>query len=331
MTEHSSGITAKRSFNIMKILRGFWTNSGIVIVYIVLFILFSLFIPYFFTLRNMIALGLSVSMVSMVACTMLFCLASGDFDLSVESIVAFSGVVTAVVINMSGNVFLGIICGIAGGGLIGLMNGLIIAKIHINALITTLAMAQMVRGFTFIVCGGQARTIGNANFFSLGNGNFFGIPNPILISILCFGVFGILINKTTYGKDSLAIGGNIEAAHLAGINVDRIKIIIFMVQGLMAGFAGVVLASRMTSGQPNAALGFSLDVISACVLGGVSLKGGIAPIKGVIVGVLIMGTVQDAMNLMNIPTFYQYIARGGILIIAVTIDQIKQERLRKST
>jgi len=98
----------------------------------------------------------------------------------------------------------------------------------------------------------------------------------------------------------------------------------------MAGFAGVVLASRMTSGQPNAALGFSLDVISACVLGGVSLKGGIAPIKGVIVGVLIMGTVQDAMNLMNIPTFYQYIARGGILLIAVTIDQIKQERLRKS-
>ncbi len=330
MTEYSSGVTANRSFNIMNLLRKFWTNSGIVIVYIVLFVLFSLFIPYFLTLRNMIALGLSVSMVSMVACTMLFCLGSGDFDLSVESIVAFSGVTAAVVINLSGNVFLGIICGIVGGGIIGLLNGLIIAKIHINALITTLAMLQIVRGLTFIVSGGQARTIGNADFFSLGNGILFGIPNPIWIGILCFGVFGILINKTTYGKNTLAIGGNIEASRLAGINVDRTKIIIFLVQGLMAGFAGVVLASRMTSGQPNAAQGFSLDVISACVLGGASLKGGIAPIKGVIVGVLIMGTVQDAMNLMNIPTFYQYIARGGILLIAVTIDQIKQQRLRKS-
>lgn len=270
-------------------------------------------------------LGLSVSMVGMVACTMLFCLASGDFDLSVENIIAFSGVATAVVINMTGNVMLGIIIGIMGGGLIGLLNGVIIAKAGINALITTLAMSQIVRGLAFIVSGGSAVGISQEKFFKLGNGQFLSIPNPIWITIICFFAFGILLNKTSYGKNTLAMGGNLEASRLAGISVDRIKILIFTLQGMMAGFAGVVLSSRMTSGQPNTSVGFSLNVISACVLGGVSLSGGVAPIQGAIVGVLIMGTVQNAMNLMNIPTFYQYVVSGLILLIAVLIDKFKQQ------
>ena len=265
-------------------------------------------------------------MVGMVAMTMLFALASGDFDLSVEAIVAFSGVTAAMVINSTGSILIGIIAGIVGGGVIGLLNGVIIAKAKINALITTLAMMQIVHGLAFIVSGGSAVGISDARFFALGNSRMLGIPNPIWITILMFIIFGVLLNRTTYGKNTLAIGGNIEAARLAGINVDRIKIIIFTLQGAMAGFAGVVLASRMTSGQPNTSVGFSLDVISACVLGGVSLSGGIAPIAGAIVGVLIMGTIQNAMNLMNIPAFYQYVVRGLILLIAVLIDQLKQTK-----
>lgn len=302
-----------------------WDNSGMLLIFIILIILLSIFVPYFFTWRNMVGLGLSVSMVGMVACTMVFCLASGAFDLSVENIVAFSGVTAAMIINMTNNVFLGIIGGIIGGGLFGLLNGLIIAKAGINALITTLAMSQIIRGLAFIVSRGSAVGIKNVKFFALGNGQFLSIPNPIWITIICFVIFGILLNKTTYGKNTLAMGGNIEAARLAGINVDKIKILIFTLQGLMAGFAGVVLASRMTSGQPNTSVGFSLDVISACVLGGVSLAGGVAPIQGAIVGVLIMGTVQNAMNLMNIPTFYQYVVRGLILLIAVLIDKFKEQ------
>lgn len=273
----------------------------------------------------MVGLGLSVSMVGMVACTMVFCLASGAFDLSAENIVAFSGVTAAMIINMTGSVFLGIIGGIIGGGIFGLLNGIIIAKAGINALITTLAMSQIIRGLAFIVSRGSAVGISNEKFFTLGNGQFLSIPNPIWITIFCFIVFGILLNKTTYGKNTLAMGGNIEAARLAGIGVDKVKIAIFSLQGLMAGFAGVVLASRMTSGQPNTSVGFSLDVISACVLGGVSLSGGVAPIQGAIVGVLIMGTVQNAMNLMNIPTFYQYVVRGLILLIAVLMDKFKEQ------
>ena len=309
-----------------KLVKYLWENSGMVIIYLGIFILLSFTVPYFFTLRNMIGLALSVSMVGMVAMTMLFALASGDFDLSVEAIVAFSGVTAAMVINSTGSVIVGIIAGILGGGLIGFINGVIIAKAKINALITTLATMQMVHGLAFIVSGGSAVGISNAKFFVLGNSRMLGIPNPIWITLAMFAIFGVLLNKTTYGKNTLAIGGNIEAARLAGINVDNVKILIFSLQGLVSGFAGVVLASRMTSGQPNTSVGFSLDVISACVLGGVSLSGGVAPIAGAIVGVLIMGTIQNAMNLMNIPAFYQYVVRGLILLIAVLIDQMKQTK-----
>ena len=309
---------------IFTLFKDLWEKSGMVVIYLVLFIALSIFVPYFFTLRNMIGLGLSVSMVGMVACTMLFCLASGDFDLSVENIVAFAGVFCAVIINSTGSVALGVLGGILGGALFGLINGTIIAKAGINALITTLGMAQIIRGLGFIVSGGSAVGIKEVSFFAIGNGSLLGIPTPIWITIFCFIIFGVLLNNTTYGKNTLAMGGNMEAARLAGIGVNKVKILIFTIQGAMAGFAGVVLASRMTSGQPNTSVGFSLDVISACVLGGVSLSGGIAPIQGAIVGVLIMGTVQNAMNLMNIPTFYQYVVRGAILLIAVLVDKFKE-------
>ena len=307
-----------------------WDDSGMLIVFIMLFVALAIFVPYFFSWVNMIGLMLSVSMVGMVACTMLFCLASGDFDLSVEAVVAFSGVIAAVVINQTGSVIAGIAVGMLAGAIVGMVNGIIIAKFRINALITTLATMQIVKGLTFIVSKGSAVGIYVPRFFLLGTGRTLDIPNPIWITAILFLAFGFLLNKITYGRNTLAIGGNKEAARLSGINVDRIKIVIFAVQGLIAGFAGVVLASRMTSGQPNTSQGFSLDVISACVLGGVSLSGGAGTITGTIVGVLIMGTVQNAMNLMNISSFYQYVVRGCILLAAVLFDQFKQNRMKKA-
>jgi len=264
-----------------------------------------------------------MSMVGMVACTMLFCLASGDFDLSVESIVAFSGVLAAIVISKTSNVTLGVLCGVIAGGLVGLFNGVVISRLKINALITTLATMQIVRGLGFIVSGGKAVGITASAFFFLGTGKFLLIPIPVWVTVVCFVVFGLLLNKTIFGRNTLAIGGNEKAARLAGIAVGKTKILIFALQGLMSGFAGIILASRMTSGQPNTSFGFSLDVISACVLGGVSLTGGVGTITGIIVGVLIMGTVQNAMNLLNIPPFYQYVARGTILLAAVLLDKLK--------
>jgi L-arabinose transport system permease protein len=307
-------------------LKGLWDNAGMLVVFVLMFAGLSVSVPNFCTWVNMVGLALSVSLVGMVACTMLFCLASGDFDLSVESIVAFAGVLAAVMINRTGSVAIGIVLGILAGGGIGFFNGFVIAKLRINALIATLASMQIVRGLCFIASGGIAVGVSNPGFFVLGTGTFLKIPNPVWITLACFLVFGFVLNKTTFGPNTLAIGGNREAARLAGIPVTRIKILIFGMQGLVAGFAGVVMASRMTSGQPNSSAGFSLDVISACVLGGVSLTGGVGTMLGTIVGVLIMGTVQNAMNLLNTPTFYQYVARGAILLAAVLFDQLRRSR-----
>lgn len=304
-------------------------NSGMLVVFLVMFVTLSLTVDSFFTSINMLGLALSVSMVGMVACTMLFCMASGDFDLSIESIVACAGVVAVVVVNSTGSVGKGIAAGVAVGTLVGVFNGLVISVLKINALITTLATMQIVRGLGFIASDGVAVGARVEAFFTLGIGQYLAIPYPIWITVFCFILFGILLNRTTFGRNTLAIGGNEEAARLAGIPVTRTKVIIFTLQGMMAGFAGVVLASRITSGQPNTSQGFSLDVISACVLGGVSLSGGVGTMTGVIVGVLIMGCAQNAMNLLNVETFYQYVARGVILLAAVLFDQMKQRLAAK--
>lgn len=313
-----------------KSLQNVVANSGMLIIFVLLYIVLALSIESFFTWRNSVALALSVASVGMVACTMLFCLASGDFDLSVESIVACSGVLAAVVTNDTGSIVAGVLAGIAMGAIVGLANGCVIAKLKINALITTLATMQIVRGLALIVSGGRAVSIQEAGFDALGRTLLLGVPTPIWITVGCFTLFGILLNFTPYGRNALAIGGNEEATRLAGVAVARTKILIFTIQGMMAGFAGVILASRLGSGQPNTSAGFSLDVISACVLGGVSLTGGVGTITGCLVGVLIMGMVQNAMNLQGVETFYQYVVRGLILLAAVLFDRMRQGFYRRA-
>lgn len=301
-------------------------QAGMLLVLALLFLGCALFVENFLSVANMKGLALAVSMTGMVACTMLFCLAAGDFDLSIGSVVACAGVVAALVMNRTGSIFLGVIAALACGAASGLINGFVVAKLRINALITTLATMQIVRGFGYIVSDYKAVGIVKEDFFVLGQSRFLGVDTPIWITIACFLVFGFILNRTVFGRDTLAVGGNLEAAHLAGIAVDRVKIAIFTAQGVMAAFAGLVLASRMTSGQPNTSQGFELDVISACVLGGVSLTGGIGSMGFVVAGVLIMGIVQNAMNLLNIAPGYQYVARGGILLAAVLFDRWKRRR-----
>ena len=323
-TKSQAPISAKGSgHNAPSRLRIVLEDWSLIILFAVFFAILSVSVEYFFSLQNLIGLALSVSQIGMVACTMMFCLACRDFDLSVGSIVAFAGLLCATIISSTGSISLGIVASLVAGAFIGAVNGVIIAKLRINALIATLAMMEIVRGLGFIVSGGQAIGISNEAFFALGNTMILGLPVPVIITILCFVVFGVALNRTTYVRNILAIGGNPDAARLAGVNVTRSRILVFLFQGLICALAGIILASRITSGQPNAAMGFELNVMSACVLGGVSLAGGRATISGVIVGVLIMGTVENAMNLQNIDAFYQYLVRGMILLAAVTIDQLK--------
>jgi L-arabinose transport system permease protein len=291
--------------------------------YLVLFVVLSLTVENFFSSGNLIGLMLSVSQIGMVACTMMMCLASRDFDLSVGTTIAFSGVLGALILERTDSVGLAVGGALLSGALIGAGNGVLIAYCRVNALIATLATMLMVRGLAFIVSKGQAVGIANEAFISFSEQRIFGLPMPVIVLSLCFIVFGVLLNHTVFGRNTLAIGGNPEAANLAGVNVKSLRVWIFLIQGVVTAIAGLILASRITSGQPNAAQGFELDVISACVLGGVSLQGGKARISGVLIGVLIMGTVENVMNLKDVDTFYQYLMRGVILLAAVMFDQMK--------
>ncbi len=325
-TANSTSISSQESKKSLFKIDQFWDRFGMLTVFAVLFLLCVVFVPNFGSMINMRGLGLAISMSGMIACAMLFCLACGDLDLSVASIVACSGVVTAVAINSTESVTLGIGAGLLSGVAFGLFNGFIIAKLRVNALITTLATMQIARGLGYIISDGKAVGITEEGFFSLGNASFLGLPIPVWLTIATFAVFSFLLNKTVYGRNTLAIGGNEEAARLAGVNVTRTKLIIFTASGLISALAGVILAARMTSGQPMTSVGFELTVISACVLGGVSLKGGIGKISYVVAGVLILGTVENAMNLLNISPFAQYVVRGGILLAAVIFDRYKQQK-----
>ncbi|CAG4900107.1 L-arabinose ABC transporter permease AraH [Paraburkholderia gardini] len=301
-------------------------KSGIVMVFLILFAVLALTVPDFVSARNIQGLLLSVTLIGSISVTMMFVLALGEVDLSVASIVAFSGVVASTLITATHSVVLGVAAGVLAGGAVGLVNGVLVARYKINSLIVTLAMMEVVRGLAFITSNGDAVMISEERFFDLGGGSFLGISYPIWSNIVGFVLFGFLLKKTVFGKNVLAVGGNSEAALLAGLPVTRIKIAVFVLQGLVTGFAGVMLASRMSLGDPKTSVGLELGVISACVLGGVSLTGGVATISGVLVGVLIMGSVQDAMSLMNVPTFYQYLIRGGILLLAVLFDQYRRNK-----
>ncbi|MBW9089547.1 L-arabinose ABC transporter permease AraH [Rhizobium wenxiniae] len=306
--------------SLKKLLLG---EQGLVVLFAVAFFIVSLTVPNFLTERNMLGLLQSVVTIGIVACTMMFCLASRDFDLSVGSTVAFSGMVAVMASNATGSIPLGILAALACGSAVGLVNGLVIARFRINALITTLATMQIVRGLALISSDGRAVGINDPGFYQLALSRFLGVPTPIWVMLVAFIIFGFLLNRTVFGKNTLAIGGNPEASRLAGVNVVNMRVWIFMLQGLVCAVAGILLASRITSGQPNAATGLELSVISACVLGGVSLAGGRAAMSGVIVGVLIMGIAENVMNLLNIQAFYQYVVRGLILLLAVLLDNLR--------
>lgn len=322
-SEFASG---KGRIGFPKAVRTLMDTSGLIAIFILLFIGLSVLVPDFLTGRNIVGLLLSVTLIGTIATTMMLVLALGEVDLSVASIVAFTGVVAAVITSSSGSVFIGVAAGVAAGAAVGAFNGFVVARFGVNSLIATLAAMEFVRGLAYITSGGDAVMITVPAFFDLGSASFLGLTVPVWTMIFCFIIFGILLNVTAFGRNVLATGGNSEAANLAGVNVRRLKITVFALQGIVAGIAGVLLTSRMGLGDPNTSIGLELAVISACVLGGVSLSGGVASITGVLVGVLIMGCVQNAMGLLNVPTFYQYLVRGAILLLAVLFDRWKQTR-----
>lgn len=302
---------------------------GLILALVLLIAAFSMASEYFFTTSNILNIARQVSVTAIVAIGMTFVIISGGIDLSVGSTLAFSGVVAAFAFSGSGSAWIALLAGIATGAGIGLVNGVITAKGRITGFIVTLAMMGAIRGFAFITTGGNPVTASDSAFTFFGVGSVMGLAVPIIIMLIVIALGSFFLNKTKFGKYVYAVGGNERASRWTGLKVDRVQITVYVVVGLLAGLAGVVLASRLGSGQPFAGDGFELDVIAAVILGGSSLAGGRGTIVGTVIGVLIIGVLNNGLTLLDVSSYWQMVVQGAIILVAVLIDRWTGRRSSK--
>jgi len=307
-------------------------NAGIVIFLVILFILFSFTSDTFLRQRNISTILRQISVLGIVSFGAATVLLVGGIDLSIGSAAAFSGVTAAFFIQKVGfPIPPSIIIGILFGGVVGFVNGFFVTKIGIQPIVTTIGTMTLFRGLAYVMCGsGEAASYGIINLpkeFKLIGGGYVGVlPITIFFMVGVFFILLIVMNRLPVGRHIYAIGSNEESAIISGINIDRIKIFVFVISGLCAGLGGVLLASRMNSGQPASGSGLEIEALTAIVLGGVSTVGGKGKISGVIVGVLIIGILQNWLILMNVEYFYQLVIKGAVLIIAVTLDLLRVQK-----
>lgn len=302
----------------------FKENFGILVAFVVLY-LFLAVNPQtsrsFLTRQNMFNVLRQISTNLYLACGMTMIIILGGIDLSVGSIIALSGCVAAACVSRYGlPIPVAIVTGILIGAVFGMINGLIVSKTTIPPFIVTLANMNIARGLAYVYTGGSPVRVVTKEWQFIGAGYIGIIPTPVIILIIVLIITGLLMNNTKLGRHIYAVGGNVQAAQFSGISVSRVKFWIFTYSGIMAGLAGIVLASRMYSGQPTAGDGAEMDAIAAVVVGGTSMSGGSGKIGGTIIGALIIGFLNNGLNLMNVNSFWQYVVKGLVILLAVFID-----------
>jgi len=309
--------------NIIEILNKFKTGIGLLALIIVL----SFMSPYFLTIPNLLNVIRQVSIIAIVSFGMTMVILTGGIDLSVGSMLAFAGAISAgMIVNSGLNIFLAILIGLAAGTALGLFNGIAVAKAKLPAFIVTLAMMTVARGFTLIYTDGRPISGFDETFRFFGAGYIGRIPVPVIIMFILLFVIYILLKKTPLGRYIYAIGGNETATKLSGINTDKIKIAVYGLNGFLAAVSGIILTSRLNSAQPMAGEGYELDAIAAVVLGGTSLSGGSGGVVGTIIGALIIAVLNNGLNLLNVSSFYQLVAKGGVILLAVFLDRKSQQQ-----
>lgn len=296
---------------------------------IVLFTFFSITARNFFTMRSILSLALQTSTITLMGIGVTFAIITGGIDLSIGSVVAFSGTMAVIAARAGIPIWLSMLIGLLVGVFTGLLNGLMITRLKLPPFIATLG--------TMMVTRGVALTVTNANawpapqgFGNLGNGTVFGmgpqfpgIPYPVLIMIAVAIIFGFILSKTRLGRYTYAIGSNQEAARLSGIKVDQVKMISYVFCGLLSALVGIILASRMATSQPNSAAGYEMNAIASAVIGGTSLMGGVGTVGGTVIGSFIIGILTVGLTMSGANYFMQQIVIGLVVIGAVTVDQLR--------
>lgn len=312
---------------VINIIRG----RAIYAFLIVMIIFFTAMNSNFMTANNLLNVAKQVSIFGIASVGMTYVILLGGIDLSTGSLISFVNIAAAYfMVNMGMNPWIAVLVSLAVSALIGFANGWIIAEIKMPPLIVTFASQTIFGGLAYILCNGRPISRFENSFLQIGQGYVGPIPIPILIMIVCFAVGAFILTKTYFGRYFYALGGNEEAAELSGINVKRVKYLVYSLSGLFAGIAGIVMLSRANTGQPNAGLGYEFDVITCVVLGGVSVNGGSGKISNVIAGVLIIGVLSNGMILMDVSSYMQMVIKGIILLLAVGSDCIQQAGLLRA-
>lgn len=307
----------------------FKENLGIIIAFLVLYIFLAVnpsTSQSFLTKMNMFNVLRQISTNLYLAAAMTMVIILGGIDLSVGSTIALTGCISAAAVVRYGlPIPVALIIGLIVGVIIGMINGIIIAKTTIPPFITTLATLNIAKGLAYVYTGGSPVRVVSKEWQFLGAGYIGSIPVPVIILVIVLIITGLIINNTKFGRHIYAVGGNVQAAEFSGISVSKVKFWIYTYSGLMAGLAGIVLASRMYSGQPTAGTGAEMDAIAAVVVGGTSMSGGRGKIEGTIIGALIIGFLNNGLNLLNVSSFWQYVVKGFVILLAVFIDFLRNK------
>ncbi|WP_168879129.1 ABC transporter permease [Rhizobium sp. P28RR-XV] len=296
-----------------------YRKYGTVLIFVGICILASLLSPTFLTEANLTNVLRQVVVVSLLACGVTFIIILGQIDVSLGSVLALCGVIATSVMATTGSIALAVAAGVAVGMVTGFVNGFVITFFRIPSFIMTLAMTTVARGAVLLYTGG-APVSGLGEFKVIGQGSLGPVPVSVLILAAFVVISWILLNKTKFGRYVYAVGGNDRAARASGINPNSIIIKAFIFNGILCAVAGIVLMSRINSGQPAGGVGYEFDAITAVVVGGTSLMGGTGTITGTVIGAMIIGVINNILNLMNVSSYWQQIIKGLIIAIAVVLD-----------
>lgn len=292
---------------------------------ILLVLVVSILSPSFLTTKNLLNILRQTSINAIIAAGMTFVILTGGIDLSVGSILAFSGAIGASLLMSTSSIALAVVVAIIVGGIVGFLNGVVVSKFKLQPFIATLATMTILRGIVLVFTDGKPITLGSGDlaisFGNIGGGVILGVPCPVLIMLLVFLICGFILNDTVIGRRVYALGSNEEAAKLSGLSTNKVKIAVYTISGILSAVAGIILTSRLFSAQPTAGASYELDAIAAVVLGGTSLTGGKGKISKTIIGALIIGVLNNALNLLDVSSYYQMIVKGIVILIAVILDR----------
>lgn len=308
------------SKNPLSILRR--EGIGVSLILLILFIFLSVSSPSFLTAENISNLLLQSVFVMIVAFGTMFVLSMGGIDLSVGSVLGLCGGITGWLMMSGINMWIAILAGLILGALIGAFNGFIITKLNISPFLATFAMLYIARGLLFLLTSDEPiRDFATPGFKFLAQGSLLGVPMAVLLTVIVFIICHFLFNATSFGRLVIGVGSNKEASHLSGINTDRVKIRVYVLSGLLAAVAGILLTSRLTSVQPLMGTSYELDAIAAAVIGGTSMFGGKGSVVGVTIGAVILALVSNGLDLLAVNQFYRLIITGLIIVIAVGAER----------